>query len=46
MAIPSSICNGHGTIPHYQISKTTKNWLELCDAQMEFALGLIAKEKP
>jgi hypothetical protein len=46
MAIPSSVCNGHGTIPHYQISKTTKDWLELWDAQMEFALGLIAKEKP
>jgi hypothetical protein len=46
MAIPSSLCNGQGTIPHYQFNKKTKDWLDLRDPQMEFALGLIAKEKP
>ena len=46
MAISSSLCNGQGTIPHYQISKTTKDWMDLRDPQMEFALDLIVKEKP
>lgn len=45
MAIPSDHCNEHGTMPHYRISRKTKDWLDLRDPQMEFALKLIAEGK-
>jgi hypothetical protein len=35
---------GRGTIPHYEIKKTVKDWLELRDPQLEFVLELINKE--
>jgi C-terminal processing protease CtpA/Prc len=35
---------GRGTIPHYQVKKTVKDWLELRDPQLDFVLELINKE--
>jgi hypothetical protein len=34
---------GRGTIPHYQVKRTVKDWLELRDPQLEFVLKLINK---
>lgn len=45
MAIPSGLCKGQGTLPHHRVTKKTKDWLDLHDPQMEFALKLIAGEK-
>lgn len=45
MAIPSHRCDGHGTMPDYPIRRETKDWLDLRDPQMEFALKLIAEIK-
>lgn len=44
MATSTKNFNGRGTMPDYQISKTVKDWYELRDPQLEFALELIKKK--
>lgn len=45
MATSPEKFKGRGTMPHYEIRRTVKDWFELRDPQLEFALELINKKK-
>jgi hypothetical protein len=44
MATSADKHRGRGTMPHYEIRKTVKDWYELRDPQLEFALKLIREK--